>query len=246
MKEEDTNTNQPDELNTTPESTPSILIVGAGGIGSNLVDLIVPALSRCGIKADLHLMDDDMVDAGNIGHQRFDRADIGTPKVDALASRHTSQADQADQALRVKQAVVGITSHSVLLRSAEQLEDHDIIIIAVDRPEPRRLAHQSGKQWLDLRCQGDGFMLLDHNTEAEVVQALSPEHQPTSCQIPGAIEAGNIEFGYAAVAALGAQWLFQSLRILAGHTTCTPKAQMGSLSFGELPMPSLKISEVAA
>ena len=52
--------------------------------------------------------------------------------------------------------------------------------------------------------------------------------------MPGAIENGNIQFGFAAVAALGAQWVMQKLRTIRGHQSKTPKFSMGYLTYGQM------------
>ena len=61
----------------------TLLIVGAGGIGSTLVDVLTPALRRIGINCQIEIMDGDLVEATNLGHQRFTREDIGLSKVEA-------------------------------------------------------------------------------------------------------------------------------------------------------------------
>ena len=53
--------------------------------------------------------------------------------------------------------------------------------------------------WADLRCQGDGWIIIDNETDISTIAKLPAQKQPTSCQLPGAIESGNIEFGFAAV-----------------------------------------------
>ena len=65
----------------------SLLIIGAGGIGTTVVDLLVPALERIQLGAKITLMDGDTVEASNLGHQNYSAADIGAFKVDALASK---------------------------------------------------------------------------------------------------------------------------------------------------------------
>ena len=45
---------------------------------------------------------------------------------------------------------------------------------------------------------------------------------------------GNIEFGFAAVAAIGAQWLCQKLRMLRGENTRAPGFTMGYLTHGQM------------
>ena len=57
-----------------------VLIVGLGGIGSNLLDLVMPVLSKSLQPLELHLMDDDSVDRSNLAHQRFSESDIGLSK----------------------------------------------------------------------------------------------------------------------------------------------------------------------
>ena len=50
---------------------PKILIVGLGGIGSSLLELVAPALSKCGLSAEITIMDDDIVDNTNLGISAF-------------------------------------------------------------------------------------------------------------------------------------------------------------------------------
>ena len=204
----------------------NLLIVGAGGIGSTLLDLLAPAASRCNLNCRITMMDDDLVEANNLGHQRFGNSEVGMLKVDALAQRHNTYPG------------IEVVARGEALRKANQLAEYDVVVVAVDRPEPRALVHNSDKPWLDLRCRGDGWMLLDSNTDSTIISQLSPPHEPTSCQLKGALEAGNIEFGFAAVAAAGAQWLLQHMRLVTGATTTTPMAQMNSLTMGPLPLPA--------
>ena len=71
----------------------TLLIVGAGGLGSTLVDVLTPALRRIGINCQIIIMDGDLVEATNLGHQRFSSNDIGVAKVEALAQRHINNND---------------------------------------------------------------------------------------------------------------------------------------------------------
>ena len=50
-----------------------ILVVGLGGIGSQLTELIVPALDISGLNVELNLMDGDVVEDNNLAHQRFSK-----------------------------------------------------------------------------------------------------------------------------------------------------------------------------
>ena len=202
----------------------SLLIIGAGGIGTTVVDLLVPALARIQLGAKITLMDGDTVEASNLGHQNYSKADIGTFKVDALA-RKWSNAE-------------GVQVHSVAenLRNLEQLDDFDLVVVCVDRPEPRRLVHSLDVPWVDLRCSGDGWMVFTSDSDSNLVDQMTPDHEPKSCQVEGALDAGNLEFGFSIAGTFGAQWVVQHLR---GNTA--PVQSMGSLTYGTLNFPTLEV-----
>ena len=199
-----------------------ILVVGLGGIGSQLTELIVPALDISGLNVELNLMDGDVVENNNLAHQRFSSEDENSPKVEVLQQRYQ----------RYKH--VKTIAHNNNLTTQSQLEGYDMIVVAVDRQEPRNLVHNSESHWVDLRCQGDGWLLINSDTNRSILNKIPNNKQPVGCQLPGAIESGNIEFGFAAVAALGAQWVMQKLRIINGHQSRTPKFSMGYLTHGQM------------
>tara|TARA_B100001093_G_scaffold389519_1_gene375731 strand:- start:521 stop:1189 length:669 start_codon:yes stop_codon:yes gene_type:complete len=203
----------------------NVLIVGLGGIGSQLTDLIAPVLRSTLLLPEirLHLMDGDIVEEGNLGHQRFTEDDIGKSKAEVLSKRHH---------VGWKLPVI---IHNKNLASASQLEGYDIIVVAVDRQEPRQLVHNSGAHWVDLRCRGDGWLLIDSDTNRNILAKIPQNEKPVGCQLPGAVADDNIEFGFAAVAALGAQWLMQKIRMLDGRPESkTPKFSMGYLTHGQM------------
>ncbi len=201
---------------------PRILMVGLGGIGSNLIHLLVPALEKCELNVEIDLMDDDIIESNNLGHQNYSMVDVGKSKASALANRYC----HFDS--------VRVIGKEEPLRTPEQLDGYDVIIVAVDRAQPRELVHQSDSLWLDLRCQGDGWIMIDNKTSSKIANNLPQSETPTSCQIPRALENKNIEFGFAAVAALGAQWVFQTIRILNGLKSEIPKFRLGYLTYGEV------------
>ena len=212
--------------------TKKVLVVGAGGIGTTFVDLLVPALERTALNAEITLMDGDVVEASNLGHQRFTQEQIGMYKVSALSSRHTGRGEHVE--------LIPITDN---LRTAEQLLGYDLVVVCVDRPEPRRLVHALDVPWIDLRCSGDGWMILSSDSDRELVEQMTPDHQPMSCQVEGALDAGNLEFGFSVAGTFGAQWLVQNLRGRSG-----PVQSMGSLTYGsfEFPKQQKKTAEVKA
>ena len=207
----------------TVKPMPRILIVGAGGIGGLALDLIVPALEKVKQKSSITIMDGDTVEASNLGHQRFSTSDIGFFKTDALATKYD----------RFKH--VHCVPNTDNLRFKEQLQNFDYIIIAVDRPQPRRLVHATNVPWIDLRSTGDGHVFFTNDSDPSLVSMMTPDHEPASCQIAGAIEAGNIQFGYVNAAAAAATWLMGQLR-----NQPPLRERMSSIMFGELKFPEVK------
>ena len=202
----------------------TLLIIGAGGIGSTLVDVLTPALRRIGINCQIEIMDGDLVEATNLGHQRFTNGDIGLSKVEALAQRHIAEKDSG----------VTVRAISKDLRTVEQLQGADLVIVCVDRPEPRRLVHQLLVPWTDLRCGGDGHLVMTSDSQTALVEAMTPDHPAKSCQHEGALESGNLEFGFLNAAAFGAQWALQQLR---GKPT--PIQSMASITYGQMHFPEV-------
>ena len=201
---------------------PNVLIVGLGGIGSNLLELVVPALDRCELDTNITIMDDDVVDYNNLGHQRFTTSDVGKSKVDVLSSRFSSLDNVVIQPIVQK------------LTCKSQLDGYDVIVVAVDSMAPRQIVHSSKVDWLDLRCQGDGYIVIDNLTSSQLVKSIPGNASATSCQIVGAINHQNIEFGFSLCATIGAQWLLQKIRQSHGHKSNTPSFRMGSITNGEL------------
>ena len=208
----------------TVKPMPRILIVGAGGIGGLALDLIVPALEKVKQKSSITIMDGDTVEASNLGHQRFSTSDIGSFKTDALTTKYD----------RFKH--VHCAPNTDNLRFKEQLQNFDYIIIAVDRPQPRRLVHATNVPWIDLRSTGDGHVFFTNDSDPSLVSMMTPDHEPASCQIAGAIEAGNIQFGYVNAAAAAATWLMGQLR-----NQPPLRERMSSIMFGELKFPEVKV-----
>ena len=209
---------------------PILTIIGAGGIGSQTVDLLIPALRRIKAQCQIVLMDADLVEDTNLGHQKYTNADIGKAKVDCLTSKYTSQED----------GFVSIKGISENFSTVEQLRNSDYVIVCVDRPEPRRLVHTLDIPWIDLRCGGDGYLVLSSDSEKQLVAQMTPDHEPKSCQHEGSLDIGNLEFGFAIAASYGAQWALQQIR-----DSSSPIQAMGSMNFGQLSFPKMNIKAEA-
>jgi len=204
---------------------PILTIIGAGGIGSQTVDLLVPALRRIEAQCEIILMDADIVEDKNLGHQKYSSDDIGKKKVECLAARFSSIDDNG----------VSVNGIGENFRDVKQVKNSDYVIICVDRPEPRRLVHSLEIPWIDLRCGGDGYLVLSSDSQRSLVAHMTPDHEPKSCQHEGALNIGNLEFGFAISASYGAQWALQQLR-----DSPSPIQAMGSMNFGQLSFPEIR------
>jgi hypothetical protein len=203
----------------------TVLVIGAGGIGGLLVDLLARAIAESGFNeqvgpVSLTVMDGDTVEARNLPHQRFSRTDIGRPKVIALIDS------------------ISIYGGIELIPVAEDfsaetdISAYDLVVVAVDSERPRDLVHARAKHWLDLRSTGDGFVMFSHETDLDILDnhPRVPEGVSAGCQLGDAIEKGNIQFGFALAATVGAQWVIQWLR-----GSATPTSRMYSIHMGLLP-----------
>ncbi len=216
---------------TTNKEELVITIVGAGGIGSNLLPHLARALSAGELIENinpirLRIIDGDVVEQGNLQHQNFSVDDINTFKTDSIVNPLKYLENQF---LRIE----SITEN---VRGPTHIADSDLVIVAVDSMLVRRLVHRYADYWLDLRCQGDGYIALDYRMDPVDITKLTPlNDESASCQLPGAIESGNIQFGHLLAGAHGSQWVIQFLRIISGEDTASlPSPQTANISFGTL------------
>src|SRR5688572_2237009 len=101
---------------------PRVLVVGAGGIGSNLI----PQLAKLGVE-NITVYDDDKVAVHNISTTFFNRKHVGKHKVEAL-----------------KQVVSGMGGPEIKtvakrFTGKESLKKYDVVIAATDSLESRRI-----------------------------------------------------------------------------------------------------------
>ena len=208
-----------------------IAIIGAGGIGSNLSRQLAPALANNSVVqslggVEIAIYDSDVVESGNIHHQAFIASDIGESKVSAVC-----------RALSAFQSpFLNFCGQERDIRSADELNGYDIVVVCVDSSPARIATHSKGGNWLDLRCRGDNYLALDHRVEPAFVESVTdPEQRPGSCQFDGALESGNIQFGHSGAVAHGCQWITQCLRLMAGEDgVMLPYPKSESITFGTL------------
>lgn len=211
-----------------------ILMIGAGGIGSLLAGHVGRAFAYSGLSEqvgslEMTLMDGDVVEPRNLPHQQFTQNDHSKPKVIAIH-------ENLGAAGFFSVNSVNILTISKDFSAQIDLSIYDLVVVAVDREEPRTLVHSNAKNWLDLRARGDGFVMWSHKDPLHVLDSLPklPEGTSTSCQLADAVESGNIQFGFALAAAHGAQWIIQWLR-----GASTPSGKLYSIHMGELPLPEI-------
>ena len=209
-------------------------IIGAGGIGSNLMSILYPALQQGELVKNIgdiriNIYDSDVVERKNLPHQKFGISDIGAPKVVSLCNRLWSDIEKSS-----KDGPNIILNPSPWdIKSINDLDDCDLVVVAVDSHQARQVVHENCDFWLDLRCLGDGFIAIDDSVSHNLVSNLTPVQESQSCQFKGAIESGNIQFGYISAAAHGAQWILQSLRIISGDVNVQrPLPQVSNITFG--------------
>ena len=211
------------------QQTTAVLVIGAGGIGSLLTLHVSRAIAFSqwphGV-VEITLMDGDIVEERNLPHQQFTPEDIGKPKVNAL-ERHFCNS-----------SYVQFTPVVNNFSSNTDLSKYDLVVVAVDCEEPRRLVREKANTWLELRSTGDGCLMWSHVDDIDVLNLLPklPPGESASCQHENAVETGNIQFGFALAAAHGAQWIIQWL-----CDSLVPTCITYTIHMGDLPLPEKEL-----
>tara|TARA_Y100000015_G_C2388036_1_gene88577 strand:- start:642 stop:1232 length:591 start_codon:yes stop_codon:yes gene_type:complete len=138
-----------------------IMIIGAGGIGSYLVDF----LSRIGIYR-IEVYDDDKLEEKNLTYQNFMPDMVGYNKVSALNNK-----------LKVN-GLCPVISQPYRVLVEKQLKGYDLVICCADNLAVRRLLYRQGYgddaklKWLDLRAQGRNAALISYKVDENLVDDL--------------------------------------------------------------------------
>src|SRR5512143_622428 len=128
-----------------------VLIVGAGGTGSECLDALVRlhyALTHIGHPDGLSitLQDGDTVSSANVARQRFVPSDVGHNKAELLARRYGLMFGLSIRALPTY----------ALKRHVAEFAQFDLVITCVDRA---RFRVAMGKHWATRKCE---TLWLDH------------------------------------------------------------------------------------
>jgi hypothetical protein len=205
-----------------------ILVIGAGGIGGLLTLHLSRAITfsqwQHGI-VEITLMDGDVVEERNLPHQQFTPEDIGKLKVDALERNICNQSE-----------FIQYVPDADNFSKDTDISKYDLVVVAVDREEPRQMIHENAECWLDLRAGGDGFVMWSHLDDIEILNLFPklPPDESASCQLEDAVEMGNIQFGFALAATHGTQWIIQWLR-----NSLVPPGRTYTIHMGDLPLPEI-------
>jgi adenylyltransferase/sulfurtransferase len=115
-----------------------IIIIGAGGTGSNIAELLV----RGGFE-NISIIDKDKVDNSNIERQNFISKDVGKYKVTCLKKR----LNKINKNINIKTFKLYLNSKNISI-----LKEYDIIIDATDNFETRKLinnfSYEFNKVWI--------------------------------------------------------------------------------------------------
>lgn len=163
-------------------------IIGAGGIGSYLVEHIDRLIDLNQINnITFTVYDNDIVEKKNMLYQNFLPSDIDMNKVEALSLRFFN--------IKFINKRVDIST----------LSKYDLVILCADNNKIRKdtwLNWTTNKiNFIDSRANGRAIGLYSNNTD-NYVKTLSDDDSPTSCQNPFQISNKEIEFGNVCVASI--------------------------------------------
>jgi sulfur carrier protein ThiS adenylyltransferase len=130
-------------------------IVGAGGLGSNIANLLV----RSGFQT-FEIIDFDFIEPSNLNRQQYFIQDIGKSKVDTLS-----------QHLKNINPNLTIITHKKMLNENNinnHFQDCHIIFEAVDKPETKKLILESFSNSNKLLILGNGMCGTDYHNELKI------------------------------------------------------------------------------
>jgi molybdopterin/thiamine biosynthesis adenylyltransferase len=182
----------------------NVLVIGCGGIGSFFLreayDLYMNEVKGTD-NLNVMMVDDDEVEEKNIKYQNFEMEEIGQKKAMALNNRY------------------GFSYETKLISKKKDLLGFDIIILAVDNSQTRKLVYEYCEEnniyFIDMRSTGRGvaFYTKHKKNNLKTLNAtLDEEAVSTSCQVTHELNDGKIQLGNRIIANIGAQLLLNYLR----------------------------------
>tara|TARA_R100001244_G_scaffold98294_1_gene73427 strand:- start:294 stop:860 length:567 start_codon:yes stop_codon:yes gene_type:complete len=165
----------------------NVLIIGAGGIGSYLIEVL--NRTNC---YKITVADPDKYEKKNLTYQYCTDEDLEVNKASATAVKYS-------QVFGIKYPIL----------TEKQIEGYDLVICCADNLDVRRLLYRSNVEWLDLRAQGRNCAFVSFRARPELYETLlaGPEGS-FSCQgnaWDGSNEAQH--FAHIIAAGMGAEWI---------------------------------------
>ena len=160
-------------------------VIGCGGIGSYLAELIHENNEKGQVDADVTLIDDDMVELNQIKYQNFIRSDIGRLKAEMLGKRY------------------GFKFKKVRVIDNKYLKGYDLIVLCVDNNKARKIVYDSGFEFIDLRATGRRMLALPRFPLSNAYKLLDDDSNEYSCQEAADLKEGRIQLGNRIIATIG-------------------------------------------
>ena len=182
-----------------------IFVLGAGGIGSHLIEEICKSIEQEQIdpNTEFFIADNDLVEIEQIRYQNFTFEDPGLNKAQALAERFKH---------------IGVTPIKDRIKSDKQLKGYDLIVLCVDNDRTREMVikHCFSKNiaFLDLRSSGRTISAFPKLEKASDNLRFVDGNDTVcySCQDHDTLLQGRIDKGNKIIALIGVQMVMNHLR----------------------------------
>jgi molybdopterin/thiamine biosynthesis adenylyltransferase len=181
-----------------------VAIIGCGGIGSYFIRSLSEVIKKdiAGFNKinplAIDLIDFDLAEEKNFAYTIYDIEHLDRNKAEVLAD------------------ITGYRAIKNEIKTVEQLDGYDFIILCVDNNKVRNLIYDSNIPFLDLRAKGSSIMAfltrkeLDNNNEYR--ELTIDDGAKGGCQYEADLEDRNIEFGNRIIAEIGLQILKRYLK----------------------------------
>ena len=180
-----------------------VLLIGAGGIGSELCKLINKAYSKNQIPCEVEIAvaDPDIVEEKNLMYQDYGIEDIRKNKAQAIVNKYQWLAKAIPKEIKTLQQVQG----------------YDLFILCVDNNEIRRrifnYSYAHNIHFIDLRAEGRSIMALTKGVGLDSdLETINEDIEHGSCQRKADLDKSIIQYGNIIISSIGLQLFLNYLR----------------------------------
>jgi len=169
-----------------------VLILGAGGIGSYLIEELYHTQKYDKVlwDVDVTIADGDIVEVKQRHYQNFSLEDVGKNKAEVLGERYKFE---------------------FIPKRLDKFDGFDLIILCVDNDPTRIQVIKSGLDFIDLRSTGRKYSGIPR-MEDNMKYVDETDMGEYSCQEKEDIRLGKIQKGNKIIAMIGIQMLLNNLR----------------------------------